>query len=203
MSRMTLGFADGSFSRESAIFFANACDLAYNDTPAEAARATYTFGAPRVGNPPFCNALVSPPLYRVVHNLDIVPLVPSRDSTPRPSSFLRTGLNQAAGPATRQRFRIRRCGDARLSRRTGKPDAGRGPAELAGNLHRAGIHVPASVVECPGLGPLHRLVHPSLEPVICPRYRGFKDRKTISSPRFFSRPTAERAAPDSKVQLEK
>jgi len=43
-------------------------------------RATYTFGAPRVGNTAFCAALVKPPLYRVVNNLDIVPLVPLRGS---------------------------------------------------------------------------------------------------------------------------
>ena len=39
-------------------------------------RACYTFGAPRVGDAAFCTAFKKPPTYRLVNNLDIVPLVP-------------------------------------------------------------------------------------------------------------------------------
>ena len=39
-------------------------------------RATYTFGAPRVGNVEFSKTFLVPPLYRVVNNLDLVPLAP-------------------------------------------------------------------------------------------------------------------------------
>jgi len=39
-------------------------------------RACYTFGAPRVGDAAFSQAFEKPPTYRLVNNLDIVPLVP-------------------------------------------------------------------------------------------------------------------------------
>jgi len=42
-------------------------------------RASYTFGAPRVGDPDFCRAY-TPTTFRVVHNLDLVPLVPLETS---------------------------------------------------------------------------------------------------------------------------
>jgi hypothetical protein len=61
-----------------------ACRLAAGQLPAAGASpavrfgfpATYTFGAPRVGNAAFCAAYLKPPTYRVVNSLDIVPLVP-------------------------------------------------------------------------------------------------------------------------------
>ena len=45
-------------------------------------RATYTFGAPRVGNVEFSKTFLVPPLYRVVNNLDLVPLLLSPASRP-------------------------------------------------------------------------------------------------------------------------
>jgi hypothetical protein len=54
------------------------CRLASISPPDRPVRlaATYTFGAPRVGDPDFCAAFTRPPVYRIVHNLDLVPLVP-------------------------------------------------------------------------------------------------------------------------------
>jgi hypothetical protein len=76
------------------------CRLASGNLPAAGAlaevavnlKATYTFGGPRVGNAAFCKAFQGS-LYRVVNDLDIVPLVPL--SAAQIAAF-RTGLPRAA-----------------------------------------------------------------------------------------------------------
>lgn len=62
-----------------------ACRLAKQDRPVV---ATYTFGAPRVGDPTFCDGY-NLPTYRVVNRLDLVPEIPLaslKKLLPKPST---------------------------------------------------------------------------------------------------------------------